>query len=91
MAHVELQKITKSFNGKRVVSDFSLKIGSRVTGILGPSGCGKTTLLRIIAGLEEPESGKIFLNGNTVFDHEKHISVPPEKREVGMVFQDLAL
>jgi iron(III) transport system ATP-binding protein len=58
--------------------------------ILGPSGCGKTTLLRVIAGLEVPDSGQVMLNGTTV-TAERRVLVPPHKRRLGFVFQDLAL
>jgi iron(III) transport system ATP-binding protein len=59
--------------------------------ILGPSGCGKSTLIRCIAGLEKPTGGRIELAGSTVFDPESGIDVPPERRKLGMVFQDYAL
>ena len=60
-----------------------------ILGLLGPSGCGKTTLLRIIAGFEEPQSGIVTINGRLVAG--KHDWIVPEKRNVGMVFQDYAL
>jgi ABC-type Fe3+/spermidine/putrescine transport system ATPase subunit len=59
--------------------------------LLGPSGCGKTTLLRTIAGLERPDSGTIKLNTNTVFSDSAGIYWPPERRNIGMVFQSYAL
>ena len=87
-----LDKITKSFGGKRVIDNLSLSISSgSFTTLLGPSGCGKTTLLRMIAGLETPDSGTIKLGGRCVFSSEEGISVPPEKRGLGFVFQDFAL
>ena len=58
--------------------------------ILGPSGCGETTLLRLIAGLEVPDRGEIFLNGTKVAGPGRSI-VPPHQRGIGFVFQDLAL
>ncbi|MGD1808900.1 ABC transporter ATP-binding protein [Dapis sp. BLCC M126] len=60
-----------------------------ILGLLGPSGCGKTTLLRIIAGFEQPQSGIVTINGQVVAG--RHDWVVPEKRNVGMVFQDYAL
>ncbi len=60
-----------------------------ILGLLGPSGCGKTTLLRIIAGFEQPQSGIVTINGRVVAG--RHDWVVPEKRNVGMVFQDYAL
>ena len=59
--------------------------------ILGPSGSGKTSLLRCVAGLETPESGEITLNGTMVLSTRGGVSVPPQNRAVGMVFQDFAL
>lgn len=59
--------------------------------LLGPSGCGKSTTLRMIAGLERPESGQIFLNGKTIFDIKSGLSVAPEDRHMGMVFQMFAI
>ena len=67
---------------------FSLTEGELLA-LLGPSGCGKTTLLRIIAGFEQPTAGKIFLSGKTITG--ETCWLPPEKRNTGMVFQDYAL
>ncbi len=61
----------------------------KVFSLLGPSGCGKTTILRLIAGLEKPSTGEIFLNQQLVSD--RHHVVPPEARKIAMVFQDYAL
>lgn len=66
--------------------DLSLELAQGETGvILGPSGCGKTTLLRIIAGLEGQDSGRVLLSGTPID------ALPPERRDIGFVFQDLAL
>ena len=59
--------------------------------LLGPSGCGKTTLLRSIAGLEQPDAGDIDIRGDTVFSSERGIDVPPERRRLAMIFQSYAL
>jgi iron(III) transport system ATP-binding protein len=59
--------------------------------LLGPSGCGKSTTLRLLAGLERPQDGEIFLKGKTVVDVSKGISLPPDKRNMGMVFQSFAV
>lgn len=89
---ITLTGITKSFGEKKVILTTSLTIESgSFTTLLGPSGCGKTTLLRMIAGLETPDSGEICFDDKVVFSSEKKINVPPEKRRLGFVFQDFAL
>lgn len=89
---ITLTGITKSFGEKKVILTTSLTIESgSFTTLLGPSGCGKTTLLRMIAGLETPDTGEICFDDRTVFSSEKRINVPPEKRGLGFVFQDFAL
>lgn len=65
--------------------------GSHVLGLLGASGCGKSLTLKCIAGIEKPDRGKILLNGKILFDSEKHINLPPQKRRVGYLFQQCAL
>jgi spermidine/putrescine transport system ATP-binding protein len=83
---LRLEKIEKSFGDTRVLRGIDLAVnkGEFIT-ILGASGCGKTTLLRVIAGLEEPENGRVFLDGRDVSEDEPH------KRNVRMVFQNYAL
>ena len=87
---IELENISKKFNGKEVLEDlsFEVKKGERF-GIFGPSGCGKTTILRIIAGLERPDKGKVILRGKQITSEK--IFVQPEERNIAFVFQDLAL
>src|ERR671924_1212793 len=58
--------------------------------LLGPSGSGKTTLMRCVAGLEKPDSGSIALDGKAVFSTAPRVYVPPEQRQIGMVFQSYA-
>ena len=89
---IRLVNIRKSFGEKNVINDVSLVIDSgSFTTLLGASGCGKTTLLRMIAGLETPDTGEIYFGEKCVFSSEKKINIPPEKRKLGFVFQDFAL
>lgn len=89
---IRLKNITKSFDKKTIIHPTTLTIQDRsFTTLLGPSGCGKTTLLRIIAGLETPDEGEVWLDDTCVFSKARRISVPPEKRNLGFVFQDFAL
>ena len=92
MPEIILQHVTKRFDKFVAVQDLELNIQDRgfVT-LLGPSGCGKTTTLRMIAGLETPTSGRILIDGQPVFDSEKGINVPPNKRDIGFLFQNYAL
>ena len=83
-----LRGLVKTFDLGKVVAvdDVSLEAEpGEILSILGPSGCGKTTILRIIAGLEECDSGELLINGRHA------LGLPPHKRNVGLVFQDLAL
>jgi iron(III) transport system ATP-binding protein len=90
MSEVRLQGVSKSFGPTKAVADVSLEIreGELVT-VLGPSGCGKTTLLRLIAGFERPDGGTVTVAGVEMTGPGKF--VPPERRRIGMVFQDYAL
>ena len=86
-SYLFLKDLTKIFD-KKVVAVNCVTLGieeSEFFALLGPSGCGKTTTLRLIAGLERPTQGKIFLAGRDVTD------LPPQNRDVAMVFQDYAL
>ncbi len=92
MAIIELDQVTMTYPGGKMpaVYDISFKVNKgEVLALLGPSGSGKTTVLRLIAGFEVPDHGKISLGGQEV-SRPNHC-LPPEKRGVGMVFQDYAL
>lgn len=89
---LEIRHITKSFNGQAVLNDLSLDIApGEIFTLLGASGCGKTTLLRIIAGLEVPDEGKLTFNGGVWADASAVKFVPPQKRGIGLVFQSYAV
>ena len=86
MAELELRDLCKNFGQVRAVQNLNVIAadGEFVT-LLGPSGCGKSTTLNLIAGLEKPTSGDIYLGGSRITD------LPPNERGIGMVFQDYAL
>ena len=88
---LRLTGVTKSYDGRGGIVGFSLDVaaGESVV-IVGPSGSGKTTLLRLVAGLERPDAGEIWLEGRTVAGPKRNL-VAPHDRGLGFVFQDLAL
>jgi len=87
---IECLNLTKNYGTLAAVSDFSFQLHEHeFISILGPSGCGKSTLLRLIAGLEVPSQGKVFLQNKEISG--KKIILPPELRKFGMIFQDFAL
>ncbi len=92
MPEIILENVTKRFDKFVAVDNLNLKIEDRgfVT-LLGPSGCGKTTTLRMIAGLETPTTGRILIDGQPVYDSSKGINLPPNKRDIGFLFQNYAL
>ena len=71
--------------------DVNLHANAGIMGILGASGCGKSLTLKCLAGIEKPDTGKIVLDGVTLFDSEKGINLPPQKRKTGYLFQNYAL
>lgn len=83
---LSLENISKSFGDNKVIDNLSISIGrGRFVTLLGSSGCGKTTTIRMIAGLDNPDSGRILLDGKDI------TSLPPDKRNVNTVFQNYAL
>jgi ABC-type sulfate/molybdate transport systems ATPase subunit len=73
------------------VLELALEVGKETVALVGPSGAGKTSVLRAIAGLARPERGRISCGGQSWFDSEQGVSLPPEERSVGLVFQEYAL
>ena len=87
---LQVQDVTRRFGGRAVVSEVSLTVeAGQVLCLLGPSGCGKSTTLRMIAGVERPDAGAVFLGGAMVYG--SGVDVPAERRGVGLMFQDFAL
>ena len=81
-----------SYGAAKILHGIDLELPrGRALALLGPSGSGKTTLLRTIAGLEAPDRGEIALNGQIVANPQRAIKLAPEKRGLGMVFQDYAV
>ncbi len=89
---ITIDNLTKRFGDVTAINNVSLTVeaGSFLT-LLGPSGCGKTTLLRCIAGLEDPDGGEIYIGDKLVYSHAKGISLPSGQRNLGLVFQNYAL
>ena len=84
--HLEFRGVSKRFGAIQAVDDVSLEIRKgEFFSLLGPSGCGKTTMLRIAAGFEQPDKGRVFLDGQDITD------LPPNKRRVNTIFQSYAL
>lgn len=92
MAQVRIEHIFKRFGGVTAVNDFDLAVeDGEFVSILGPSGCGKTTTLRMVAGFERATEGEIYIGEQCVSSSLKNKFVPPEKRDIGMVFQSYAV
>ena len=92
---LQVDGLTKTFPGARpviAVDDVGFQVErGRMFGILGASGCGKTTLLRLIAGLEEADAGEIAIDGRPVLSRRRRISLPPDRRDISLVFQSYAI
>ena len=92
MSEVRIEHVFKRFGDVTAVSDFDLTVkDGEFVSLLGPSGCGKTTSLRMIAGFERATEGEIYIGDHCVSSHIKNTFVPPEKRDIGMVFQSYAV
>ncbi len=90
IAGLQVSGLTRRFGGREVVSDVCLSIApGQVTCLLGPSGCGKSTTLRLIAGVDQQDTGSIAVDGRILSDARVHM--PPETRSIGLIFQDFAL
>ena len=92
MAEILIENISKSFGDHTVLKDLSLTVrdGECFT-LIGPSGCGKTVLLRIMAGFETLDAGRMSIGGEVVADAQSGTALPPEQRSLGVVFQDYAV
>ena len=92
MSEVRIEHVFKRFGGVTAVNDFNLVVkDGEFVSILGPSGCGKTTTLRMIAGFERATEGEIYIGEQCVSSSIKGSFAPPEKRDIGMVFQSYAV
>ena len=92
MTELVVSNVQKWLGGLQILkgASFTAQRGS-IVALLGASGSGKTTLLRCVAGLEQPEIGQIVIGGKTVLDGEMKLALPPEQRNIGLVFQSYAL
>lgn len=92
MATIRVQNLSKSYENNMILNDLFLTVqdGECFT-LLGPSGCGKTVLLRLLAGFERPDTGKIQIGESVVADALNNTLVPPNERGLGVVFQDYAV
>lgn len=92
MAEIRLENVTKRYGDKTILDDLSLSVDDgECFSILGPSPCGKTTILRLICGFEKLNSGEIYIGSDTVSSKSKNVFLAPEKRNIGIVFQDYAV
>ncbi len=86
MVRLDLKNLAKSFKATKILDDVSLSVeAGEIVAVLGPSGTGKTVLLRIVAGVEDPDGGNVIIDGEDMTD------VAPDRRGVGMAFQNFAL
>src|SRR3954449_998208 len=86
MAYLELQDLHRDFGTVKALNGINIALGEgEFLSLLGPSGCGKTTALRLVAGFDRPDQGRIVVEGKDI------VGVPPNKRDMGMVFQAYSL
>ncbi len=89
---IELKNITVRYDKHTVLEHFDLTVEpGQILGIVGPSGCGKTTVVRAICGFLDPQEGTVKINDQVMFDRSKRVNIAPEKRNIGVVFQDYAV
>ncbi|WP_042470556.1 ABC transporter ATP-binding protein [Bacillus ndiopicus] len=88
---ISLTKIEKKYGDTQVLWPLNLELDSKFITILGQSGCGKTTLLKMLAGLEQPTKGEIHFDDTLIYSSERKVNIQPNKRNIAMVFQDFAL
>ena len=92
MSQLRVAHLSHAYDAEPVLNDISLALApGELLCLLGPSGCGKTTLLRLVAGLEPVRQGRIEIDGQAIADAETGLDIPPERRRVGLMFQDYAL
>ena len=92
MAKLSVKQLHVQYGKTQVLKGVGIEVADgEIVALLGRSGCGKSTLLRSIAGLEDPTEGSIVIGDRTVFDADKKINHPPERRDLGLVFQSYAL
>lgn len=92
MASIKFDNISFAYGEKQILKNFSLEVDdSQIMCLVGPSGCGKTTLIRCLLGFNKPSTGEIWVGDRCVFSSTRRINVPPERRGIGVVFQDYAV
>jgi iron(III) transport system ATP-binding protein len=92
MSTLAIENLGKILGGNTILDGLNLEVETgEIVALLGPSGSGKTTLLRCISGLESPDAGRISIDGRVIYDASTRVNVPPEQRQLGLVFQSYAL
>jgi iron(III) transport system ATP-binding protein len=92
MPEIHVDSLVKQFGEQRALDDVSFGVAEgELFTLLGPSGCGKSTTLMSIAGFQTPEEGRIEVGGDVFYDAARRVSVPAERRNLGIVFQSYAV